>query len=63
MAAEVSDELLDHFVVTGPRSELADKILERYQGLATKSSATSGASTGRKIHRRCTRGPTSPEAS
>ena len=36
MAAEVSDELLDHFVVTGPRSELADKILERYQGLATR---------------------------
>ncbi|MBK9971550.1 MAG: TIGR03617 family F420-dependent LLM class oxidoreductase [Acidimicrobiaceae bacterium] len=37
MAAEVSDELLDHFVVTGPRSELADKILERYQGLAARS--------------------------
>lgn len=36
MAAEVSDELLDHFVVTGPRSELADKILERYEGLATR---------------------------
>ena len=36
MAAEVSDELLDHFVVTGRRSELADKILERYQGLATR---------------------------
>jgi probable F420-dependent oxidoreductase len=36
MAAEVSNELLDHFVVTGPRSELADKILERYQGLATR---------------------------
>lgn len=36
MAAEVSDELLDHFVVTGPRSELADRILERYQGLATR---------------------------
>lgn len=36
MAAEVSDELLDHFVVTGARSELADKILERYQGLATR---------------------------
>lgn len=36
MAAEVSDDLLDHFVVTGRRSELADKILERYQGLATR---------------------------
>ncbi|MEZ5298166.1 MAG: TIGR03617 family F420-dependent LLM class oxidoreductase [Ilumatobacteraceae bacterium] len=36
MAAEVSDELLDHFVVTGRRSELADQILERYQGLATR---------------------------
>ena len=37
MAAEVSDELLDHFVVTGPRSELADKILERYQGLLDRT--------------------------
>ena len=36
MAAEVPEELLDHFVVTGQRSELADKILERYQGLATR---------------------------
>ena len=36
MAAEVSDELLDHFVVTGRRNELADQILERYQGLATR---------------------------
>lgn len=36
MAAEVPEELLDHFVVTGQRSELADKILERYEGLATR---------------------------
>lgn len=35
MAAEVSDELLDHFVVTGLRNELADRILERYE-LATR---------------------------
>ncbi|RLE18981.1 MAG: LLM class F420-dependent oxidoreductase [Actinobacteria bacterium] len=36
MSAEVSDELLSHFVITGSMSELADKILERYDGLATR---------------------------
>ena len=36
MAAEVSDELLDHFVVTGLRNELADRILDRYDELATR---------------------------
>ncbi len=36
MSAEISDELLSHFIVTGPMSELSDKILERYDGLATR---------------------------
>ena len=36
MSAEVSDELLAHFIVTGTFSELADKILSRYDGLADR---------------------------
>jgi len=36
MAAVVSDEILSNFVITGPLNEIADKILERYDGLATR---------------------------
>ncbi len=36
MSAEVSDELLSHFIVTGRFNELADKILGRYDGLADR---------------------------
>ena len=36
MSAEVSDELLAHFIVTCTFSELADKILSRYDGLADR---------------------------
>ena len=36
MSAEVSDELLSHFIVTGAFGELADKILSRYDGLADR---------------------------
>ena len=36
MSAEVSDELLSHFIVAGAFTELADKILHRYDGLADR---------------------------
>ncbi len=36
MSAEVSDDLLSNFIVTGAFDELADKILSRYDGLATR---------------------------
>lgn len=36
MAAEVSDELLSHFIVTGTFNELADNILSRYDGIADR---------------------------
>ena len=32
----VPDHLLDHFVVTAPMSRLADAIMARYAGLATR---------------------------
>ena len=63
MAAEVSDELLDHFVVTGLRNELADRILERYDELATRVVSCSGTSIGRTTHERCVRGQMSLEQS
>ena len=36
MAEQVSDHLLDHFVVTAPMARLADAIMARYDGLATR---------------------------
>jgi hypothetical protein len=36
MAGQVPDHLLDHFVVTAPMSQLADAIMARYGGLATR---------------------------
>ncbi len=36
MAAVISDDLLDHFVTTGPWDEMAGRIRERYQGMATR---------------------------
>lgn len=36
MAAHVTDEILDNFIVAGSTNDLADKILQRYDGLATR---------------------------
>jgi probable F420-dependent oxidoreductase len=36
MAAVISDDLLAHFVTTGPWDEMAERIRERYQGMATR---------------------------
>lgn len=36
MAEQVPDHLLEHFVVTAPMTRLADAIMERYEGLATR---------------------------
>ncbi len=36
MAAAISDELLDHFVVTASWDRLADRLLERYDGIADR---------------------------
>jgi len=36
MAAVISDDLLEHFVSTGPWDEMADRIHERYDGMATR---------------------------
>lgn len=36
MVAVITDDLLDHFVVTAKWDELADKLLDRYQGVANR---------------------------
>lgn len=36
MAAAVSDDLLEHFVTSGPWADLADRISDRYRGTATR---------------------------
>ena len=36
MAAVISDDLLDHFAVSGSWDELPDRIVERHQGVATR---------------------------
>ena len=36
MAAVIDDDLLDHFCVSGDWAAVADGLLERYQGTATR---------------------------
>jgi probable F420-dependent oxidoreductase len=36
LAATITDEMLDHFAVVGPWDEIADRLLERYRGVATR---------------------------
>lgn len=36
LAAAITDEMLDHFAVVGPWDEIADRILERYHGVAER---------------------------
>ena len=36
MAATITDDMLDHFAVAAPWDELADRLIDRYGGLATR---------------------------
>ena len=36
MAATITDEILEHFAVVAPWDELADRLVERYRGIATR---------------------------
>ncbi|MGH8929968.1 MAG: LLM class flavin-dependent oxidoreductase [Egibacteraceae bacterium] len=36
MAAVIADEMLDHFAVVCPWGELADRLVDRYQGIAAR---------------------------
>lgn len=36
MSAVVSDEILEHFIVSGSWDDIAERILQRYQGIATR---------------------------
>lgn len=36
MAATISDEMLEHFALVAPWDEMADRLVERYQGIATR---------------------------
>ena len=36
LAAEITDEMLDEFAIVGPWDEIADRIVDRYQGVAER---------------------------
>lgn len=36
MAGVITDEILEHFVVAGPWDDIADKVIDRYRGRATR---------------------------
>jgi len=36
MAAQISDEMLEHFVVVGRWDDIADQLIERYRGIASR---------------------------
>ena len=36
MAETITDEMLEHFAVVGRWDDLADKIIDRYQGIASR---------------------------
>lgn len=36
MAARISDEMLEHFVVVGRWDDIADRLIDRYRGIASR---------------------------
>ena len=36
LAATITDEMLDTFAIVGPWAEIADRLIDRYQGLAER---------------------------
>ena len=36
LAATITDEMLDLFAIVGPWDEIADRLIDRYQGLAER---------------------------